>query len=349
MRRGYGKKVPETRVKPLHERGFAGMLPRTMSQGNDAFTSKDAASSNSDQDDSASTESHSDQESSRTAEPSQRNASEADASGASERARADDTTSKKSRSDDDSDERDREEDDERELSRDAKDRTGSTRRGSSKSRRPRRDDDDDDDERLVPPQTEEALDVPKKHTIYMLGAMSALTVVLWFMAKLSCNIHPDQMRDPKHFSTRELAADPKNAAFEFHHRFETADYVTSFDLATGEMKRIVETKLSECEQGIDACLERQKRMAGTIESTARVMDRGENRATVEITSVYKGSLGTKDFSFEVVKEGEFWRVASRRELATAPVQQVPTTEATATPPAAAAPVEMSDQPATPAP
>ena len=74
----------------------------------------------------------------------------------------------------------------------------------------------------------------------MLGAMSALTLVAWFAARLACNAHPDQVREPKHFSTKDLAADPKNAAFEFHHSFETGDYTTALDLAGGEMKKIVE-------------------------------------------------------------------------------------------------------------
>lgn len=216
------------------------------------------------------------------------------------------------------------------------------RSGSSPARRHVREDDDED--RELPPQTEEALDVPKMHTIYMLAAMSVLTVVLWFAAKLTCNVHPDQVREPKHFSTKDLAADPKNAAFEFHQKFEMADYITAFDLATGEMKRVVEAKLKECEQKADECVETQKKLADKVESVGKVLDRTETRATVELTTVYKGNPGSKSFVFDVVKDGQFWRVASRRETAAAPAQQMPNNAApnAASP---AAPVEVPDPPA----
>jgi len=286
------KKVPATRVKPLRRRAFAGMLPRTMSQGNDAFTPKDAA----------------------TDAPSE------DAAKSEEKAAE----------------------------------VAARRPASKSSRRSSRD--DDDDERLVPPQTEDEIDVPKKHTIYMLGAMSTLTIVLWFMAKLTCNVHPDQVREPKHFSTRDLAADPKNAAFEFHHKFETGDFTTALDVSTGEMQRIVEGKLKECEQNADDCAKNQKELEGTIESTGKLLDRSDTRASVELISNYKKTATKKTFGFDVVKEGEFWRVASRRELPNAPVQQVPPPTATAAAPAAvapaapaaSAPVEMSDQSSSPA-
>ncbi len=311
-------------MKPLRDRGFAGMLPRTMSQGNDAFTPKDAATDAS-------------------KEGSVEDAAKSD-SAKSDSVKSDSAKSDSAKSDSSSD---REASVQDEKRRDDREPSGSTRRASSKSSRraPR---DEDEDERLVPPQSEDEIDVPKKYTIYMLGAMSALTIVLWFAAKLTCNVHPDQVREPKHFSTRDLAADPKNAAFEFHHKFETADYVTALDLSTGEMNRIVEGKLKECEQHLDDCVDSQKKLAGTIESSAKVLERSENRATVEMTSVYKGTLGSKTFAFEVVKEGEFWRVASRRDVATAKEPQA-VSPAVPNAPASAAPVEMADPAASPAP
>lgn len=318
-----------------------------MSQGNDAFSSKDADSN---------------------AEPPQgtsRNGGSAAADEASE-AREASKTQSASEPDDASSSADREGDSDRadpeesETNKGVRGRDenepGRNRKRGSGSRRGSRDDDEDEPQ---PPQTEEALNVPKMQTIYMLAAMSVLTVILWFAAKLSCNIHPDQVRDPKHFSTIELAADPKNTAFEFHHRFETGDYVTALDLSTGEMRKTVEVKLKECEQDADACAKNMARLAGTIKSSGKLLDQLGNRATVELTSVSQLAPGQKTNTFEMVKEGDFWRVASRREVANpaaaveVPAAQSAQVAASATPqPAAAQPdvepgAEQQPKPANP--
>ncbi|MGC4064347.1 MAG: hypothetical protein QM784_06820 [Polyangiaceae bacterium] len=144
--------------------------------------------------------------------------------------------------------------------------------------------------------------------------MSALTLVAWFAARLACNAHPDQVREPKHFSTKDLAADPKNAAFEFHHGFETADFVTALDLSTGETRKLVEQKLQACEADPDECRATQKKLAGTVVSTGRVLVQDGDRSTVELVSKYSKALEPKTFLFEVVKEGDYYRVATRKEV-----------------------------------
>ncbi|HMA93920.1 MAG TPA: hypothetical protein VKP30_14615 [Polyangiaceae bacterium] len=298
-----------------------------MSQGNDAFSSKDADSNaeppkgTSENSGSAAAEEASEaREASKaqSASESGQASSSVDRGGDSERADQEESQTAKGV-----------------RGRDENEPARNRKRGSG-SRRTSRDDEEDE---LQPPQTEEALNVPKMQTIYMLAAMSVLTVILWFAAKLSCNIHPDQVRDPKHFSTIELAADPKNAAFEFHHRFETGDYATALDLSTGEMRKTVEAKLKECEQDADACAKNMARLSGTIKSTGRLLDQVGNRATVELSSVSQLAPGQKTHSFELVKEGDFWRVASSREVANpstvaeAPAAQV---AASAAPPSSAA-------------
>jgi hypothetical protein len=331
-------------VKPLRDRGFPGMLRRTMSHENDAFPPKDAASES--RTEAAGAADHETNDAKRSADVE---------------AKPVKTKSTKAKSDDSDDEKDSGADDEKDSEVDSekdsddgddeKEKPRAARRQqhrrSSSSRGRSRDDDDDD--LLSPPETEEAVNVPKMQTVYMLGAMSTLTVILWFAAKLACNIHPDQVRDPKHFSTKDLAADPKNAAFEFHHNFETGDYVTAYDLSTGDMKRTVEGKLKECEQTPDECQKNQRKQAGTIQSTGRLMTLAGNRATVELTSertnVTAGPL--KSYAFEVVKEGEFWRVASRKDIPTvapqAPVQQPPSEQALQAAASGRAPAEQAPQ------
>lgn len=304
------------------------MLPRTMSQGNDAFSSKDADSNTDPSTAGSVAERETSEREASGSEPS--NTAAAEAGSASRKPPAD--TKRAKASDDDEGSADGDSDDAesdgdskqsdgdseekaRSKSNGPRDKESARGRRRGGSRRNSRDDDDDEDDR-EPPQTEEALDVPKMQTIYMLGAISILTVILWFAAKLSCNIHPDQMRDPKHFSTRELAANPKNAAFEFHHRFETGDFTTALDLSTGEVKNTVEGKLKACEQEPDTCAKNMAQLAGTIQSTAKVLDRSGDRASVELISESKAWPGRKSFLFEVVKHGDFWLVTSRREVAT---------------------------------
>jgi len=173
---------------------------------------------------------------------------------------------------------------------------------------------DSDDEEVVIPETEEALNIPKNQTIGMLGAMSTLTIIAWFASRLACNAHPDQVREPKHFSTKDLAADPKNAAFEFHHSFETGDYTTALDLASGEIKSLVTGKLEECEKTPDVCDSNQKALEGSVNSVGKLLEQTDARATVELVSVYRKVLQPKTFQFVVEKQGEFWRVTSRKEV-----------------------------------
>jgi hypothetical protein len=207
----------------------------------------------------------------------------------------------------------------------------------------------DEGEELLIPETEEALNIPKQQTVRMLGLMSALTLVAWFASRLACNAHPDQVREPKHFSTKDLAADPKNAAFEFHHSFETGDYVTALDLATGDVKKLVETKLAECEQNADACEENQKSLAGSVTSTGRVFEQSAERASVELVSHYRKQQQPKTFNFVVVKQGDYYRVMTRTEVPNAvpaaPVTPVATPAAVGASSAAAQPdaPPLSDQ------
>lgn len=294
------------------------MLPRTMSQGNDAFSSKDADRNTDEL--KAATVAEGNGSASETSDGEAPIADTAKGAGASEPQSAAAKPAKAGDADPDDESTDASQDDGDAERKDAPSKSPSARekeptrnRRKGGSRRSSRDEDENEPE---PPQTEEAINVPKMETIYMLGAMSVLTIILWFAAKLSCNIHPDQMRDPKHFSTRDLAADPKNAAFEFHHKFETGDYVTALDLATGDAKNVVEAKLKACEQDPDPCLKAMTALAGTVQSTGKVLDRHGDRATVELTSESKSWPGRKTFSFDVVKEGDFWRVASRKEIAT---------------------------------
>ncbi len=187
------------------------------------------------------------------------------------------------------------------------------------------------------PQTEQELNVPKFQTIGMLGVVSFLLLILWFSARLSCNAHPDQVREPKHFSTAALVKDPKNAAMEFHHAFETHDFTLATDLCAGALKETVDQRLQECEKDFEACEKRQKELANTIESLPRVTERQGNRATVEITSVY-GGKETRGFTYTVVQNQGQWKVTERRDGV---VARPAAAEASVSKPGAAEPGEVA--------
>ena len=89
--------------------------------------------------------------------------------------------------------------------------------------------------KLDVPTTEEQLNIPKIQTIGMLGSISLLMIIMWFAARLACNAHPDQIREPRYVSVDQLARDPKNAALEFQLRLVSKDYLLAGEIGTGKM------------------------------------------------------------------------------------------------------------------
>ncbi len=162
------------------------------------------------------------------------------------------------------------------------------------------------------PKTEEALNVPKLQTIVMLALMSLLTLIVWFAARLSCNLHPDQVREPRHYSLAQLAALPKNAGFEFLRRYHEHDLVAAMDLSTDGVLGEMQKKLEECEQDPDACETRRLALEGTVEGVASLIDQKEDTAVVEVTLTAK-DIGQKTFTLNVKREGAMWKVSERRE------------------------------------
>jgi hypothetical protein len=162
------------------------------------------------------------------------------------------------------------------------------------------------------PKTEEALNVPKLQTIVMLGLMSLLTLIVWFAARLSCNLHPDQVREPRHYSLAQLAALPKNAGFEFLRRYHEHDLVAAMDLSTDGVLLEMQSKVEECEREPDACEARRAALAGTVEGVASLLDQKEDTAVVEVSLTAK-ELGQKTFTLSVKRDGNMWKVSERRE------------------------------------
>ncbi len=159
--------------------------------------------------------------------------------------------------------------------------------------------------------TEAELNIPKRQTIGMLLIISTSFLGLWLAGKLWFNYHPDQVRDPKYFSLPQLAADPKNAAFEFVQRYETGDYIPAGDLSLGELHREVLGHLQQCERDMKACDDRVNYSKKEFSGSAALVSQDGDQAVVEMTHQF-GAGAPKMTTLEVRRDGAVWKVLSRR-------------------------------------
>src|SRR6188508_2025215 len=79
--------------------------------------------------------------------------------------------------------------------------------------------------KLTRPLSEAEINAPDTQTMVMLGALTAMTIILWVWAHAGCNYHPPrETRRPRDVTTAELTREPKDAAIEFQHRLITQNY-----------------------------------------------------------------------------------------------------------------------------
>ncbi len=240
---------------------------------------------------------------------------------AAESTRADDQSSKRRRSmearsrrshdddyEDDYDDEDEDEDEDYEEERRPV-RRRRTKRRSARPRVPKR-------KRNVP-TSEEALNVPKIQTIGMLGSISLLMIIIWFAAKLACNAHPDQIRDPRYVSVDQLARDPKNAALEFQLRYVSKDYLLAGEIAAGKMADKIHELLTFCEGNVDSCEKDRLALKDKVTGTAALISVSPGHATAEVTT-YVNNENPQTVTLEMAPSGQVWKVAQSREGSTRP-------------------------------
>ena len=217
------------------------------------------------------------------------------------------TSSPKGRSasyeDDDEDDDDEDDDEEEEEER----RPVRRRPPKRRMAKPRR--------KLDVPTTEEQLNIPKIQTIGMLGSISLLMIIMWFAARLACNAHPDQIRDPRYVSVDQLARDPKNAALEFQLRYVGKDYLLAGEIVTGKMADKIHELLSACEGNVEGCDKERLALKDKVTGTAALLDMSPARATVEVTT-YVNNENPQTVTLDVVPSGQVWKVAQSREGST---------------------------------
>jgi hypothetical protein len=234
---------------------------------------------------------------------------------AAESTRADGQSSKRRRSmearsrrsyDDDYDDEDEDEDEDYEEERRPVRRRRPKHR-SARQRVPKR-------KRNVP-TSEEALNIPKIQTIGMLGSISLLMIIIWFAAKLACNAHPDQIRDPRYVSVDQLARDPKNAALEFQLRYVGKDYLSAGEIAAGKMAEKIHELLTFCEGNVDSCEKDRLALKDKVTGTAALISVSPGHSTVEVVT-YVNNENPQTVTLEMAPSGQVWKVAQSREGST---------------------------------
>ena len=123
---------------------------------------------------------------------------------------------------------------------------------SAKADWPRRRDRDDDERprrrkkkkrpKRPLPRSEAEIDSPDMQTLWMLGSLAGLVLIMWGGARFACNAHPDETRKPREITTSELASDPKEAAIELAQRWAIKNFDGALEFATGPFGRARSSK-----------------------------------------------------------------------------------------------------------
>ncbi len=205
---------------------------------------------------------------------------------------------------DDDDDDDDDDDEERERTRRAR-----PKRRSLRPRMPRK--------KLDIPTSEEALNVPKFQTIGMLGSVSLLMIIMWFAARLACNAHPDQIRDPRYVSVDQLARDPKNAALEFQLRYVAKDYLLAGELVSATMADKIHELLKFCEANVDTCDKDRLALKDKVIGSATLLELLPARAKVEVTTLINNA-NPQTVTLDLIPSGLVWKVTQSHDGGTPP-------------------------------
>lgn len=163
------------------------------------------------------------------------------------------------------------------------------------------------------PKTEEALDTPNAQTLWMLGVVSACTLVMWGFGRAACNLHPPrESRKPRTVSVQDLARDPKNAAIELQQRWAVHRYGNAMDLASGPVADELRKKAMECEARTEACQKEQAQLADQVKTIGDLLRRDMTTAIVRVKSYGPGSAEEK-YLVTLESAGTIWKAKSREK------------------------------------
>ena len=164
--------------------------------------------------------------------------------------------------------------------------------------------------KLSRPLEEREINAPDAQTLWMLGILAALAVVLWIFAHAGCNYHPpSETRRPRTVSTADLTRESKDAAIELQHRLVTGDYKGALEIAAGPLAKQLQQEKTTCERDRAAC-DARKTESQKATTMGVVLTREATNATVRvITHGVPG--GPKKFLTLVERDATGWKVTAR--------------------------------------
>ncbi len=213
------------------------------------------------------------------------------------------------------------------------------RRSPSAERMRSRDRDDDEPRRSRKkrkrpkrplPRTEAEVDAPDVQTLWMLGALTAMVLIMWGSARFACNAHPDETRKPREIATSEVSMDPKGAAIEVAQRWATRDFSRALELATGKLATEIQQDKAQCEASGQCTGEQREALKNKVLTTGELLTRQVTSATVRVTSTGTPE-GQKSFILEVVSDGNAWKASAKLPPNAVPTQAAPPTGLAPTP------------------
>jgi len=188
------------------------------------------------------------------------------------------------------------------------------------------------------PRTEAEVDAPDVQTLWMLGALTAMVLIMWGSARFACNAHPDETRKPREIATSEVSMDPKGAAIEVAQRWATRDFSRALELATGKLATEIQQDKAKCEASGQCTAEQREALKNKVLTTGELLSRQMTAATVRVTSIGAPD-GQKSFILEVVSDGNSWKASAKLPPNAVPTQAAPPTGLAPTPLAPPAPMQ----------
>ena len=163
------------------------------------------------------------------------------------------------------------------------------------------------------PKNEAEIDSPTPQTLFMLGTVAALTLILWGSAKFACNAHPPQSKAPKAAAEQRLVRTPKGTAIEVQQRLATFQFDKALTLAKGELIDEIKKLKAECEKGGGGgCNAKRKRYSDEkVLTYAQLLEAStQGTAIVRVTTV-----GGEETDAKYIVELEFqdskWKALKR--------------------------------------
>jgi hypothetical protein len=172
------------------------------------------------------------------------------------------------------------------------------------------------------PTTEAEIDSPDMQTLWMLGSLAAMVLIMWGGARFACNAHPDETRKPREITTAELATDPKETAIEVGQRWATRNFDGALELAAGPLAAEIQQDKAKCESNPQCTGERQA-LKDKVLTTGELLQRMPSSAVVRVTSIGTGDA-SRSFVLDLTAEGKNWKATAKKAADALPAPTGPT-------------------------